>query len=202
MHDDLQQQLYSVQMQLAFLRGSLEAPGALKARSAPEEVDELEQMVQDAIETTRRLSVDLSPPILHEEGLAEGLAWIAARMSEQYRLDVDLQADGSFHLADHGRRVLLFQVVRELLFNAVKHAQVSRVKVFLQQEGQAYRIDVVDEGVGFDPEQLFHDAALPAGQGLVNARERLRLTGGRMEVESAPGMGTRVSIFTPMEGSP
>ena len=195
LHDDLQQQLYGMQIQLSFLNTMNAGP------DLREEIQEMKQLVEVAIETTRRLSVDLSPPILYGEGLAEGLAWIIGRVREQYRIDVDLEADGSFPIADDGRRVLLFQVVRELLFNAVKHAKVSRIKVVIQQVAQSYRIDVLDEGAGFDPEQVLQGQALPVGQGLAHARERLRLIGGHMELESAPGKGTRVSIYAPVDGS-
>lgn len=190
LHDDLQQQLYGLQMQLTFLRDDA-------SERVLQEIDAIEPMIQTAIKTVRDLSVDLSPPILHDEGLEQGIQWIAGRMREQYRMEVDLQAQGSFPVPDDGQRVLLFQILRELLFNAVKHAGVTSVEVTLRREGDEYRIDVVDEGAGFDPQQVLRDQGLAAGHGLISARQRLQLIGGRLKIESTPGQGTRATIYTP-----
>ena len=189
LHDDLQQQLYGLQMQLSFVREDA-------SERIVRELEALEPTVQSAIATVRNLSVDLSPPILHNEGLVEGIGWIANRMREQYRLQVDVQAEGSFPVPDDAQRVLLFQILRELLFNAVKHAGVQRVGVRLKEEGANVRIDVVDEGSGFDPQQVLQEDS-GVGQGLSSARHRLQLMGGRLEIYSVPGEGTRATIFTP-----
>lgn len=195
LHDDLQQQLYGLQIHLNFLRE--EAPEA-----AHKEIDEMEELMSTAIKTVRDLSVDLSPPILHNEGLVQGIRWIASRMKERYHLQVDLEADGSFLVRDDGTRVLLFQILRELLFNAVKHAGVQRVNVRLANEEQNYRIDVVDEGAGFDPQQVLVDDGATSGRGLISACQRLRLIGGRLEIESTPGKGTHATIYTPAPKEP
>lgn len=193
LHDDLQQQLYSVQIQLTMLRSALTQP------DMSHEVGEIEDALVTAIETTRTLSVDLSPAILRGEGLNEGIRWIAARMEEQYGLAVEVlpETDDSFPVADNGRRVLLLQIVRELLFNAVKHAGVSHVRVHLAHANGGYRIDVVDEGQGFDAEVLAGSEGTIA-HGLNRSRERLRMLGGRLQIESTPGQGTHVMLFLPV----
>jgi two-component system CheB/CheR fusion protein len=168
-------------------------------------IAEMEKMIDEATRLTRRLNVDLSPPILEGEGLAEAIGWLATQMREQYEVDVQVQVTaegepeeaGSFPVPARDRRTLIFQFVRELLFNAIKHAGVDRILVRLQHEGGSYRIDVVDEGAGFDPEQVLQAEATTNGRGLLHTRERLRLVGGRLEIESAPGAGTRVTIVVP-----
>lgn len=191
LHDDLQQQLYGLQIQLTFLRE--DAPEA-----ALNELNTMEEMMSAAIKTVRDLSVDLSPPILHNEGLVQGIRWIASRMQERYSLQVDIDAEGAYPVHDDGMRVLLFQILRELLFNAVKHADVRHVDVRLTKEDKIYRIDVVDHGAGFDPQEVFQEEGTAAGRGLISACQRLRLIGGRLEIESTPGEGTRATIFTPV----
>ncbi len=190
LHDDLQQQLYGLQIQLTFLRE--DAP-----QKALEDIDALEEMMSTAIKTVRDLSVDLSPPILHDEGLVQGIHWIAGRMRDRYRMEVKVQAEGAFPVPDDGQRVLVFQILRELLFNAVKHAGVECVRVTLRQAEDEYQIDVVDQGAGFDPQQILTSEGTRDGRGLVSAQQRLQLTGGRLEIESAPGQGTRATIYTP-----
>lgn len=208
LHDDLQQQLYALQLQLGLLQA--EAATSPGGEALLPELGEMEEAVELATETARNLSVDLSPPILEGDGLAEAIGWVAGRMREHYGLAVNLEiepggraagdGDASFPVPEQDRRVLLFRTVRELLFNAVKHAGAQQVTVRLQHVDGAYRIDVVDEGAGFDPEVVLGPEATARGRGLLHARERLRLVGGRLEVASAPGRGTRVTIVAPPGG--
>lgn len=158
----------------------------------------MKEGLAQAIETTRHLSVDLSPPILQNEGLTEAINWLSRQMDQQYGLAVALEAEGSFPVPDRDRRVLLFQMVRELLFNVVKHAGVLQVAVTLQQEGEAYRIEISDEGAGFDPEKLLAAGKSLNNQGIANVGYQLRLIGGQFEIESAPGQGTQMTIIAPV----
>ncbi len=108
--------------------------------------------------------------------------------------------------ADSGRkdvRTLLFESVRELLFNAVKYARTDRVTLTLELDGDDQLcIAVTDQGVGFEPAKL--DDRSKAGQGgwgLFRIRERLTLLGGRLDIDSAPGRGTRVRLVAPRDAA-
>lgn len=200
LHDDLQQLLYGMQMQLTFLRN--EASPLPDAAGMLQEIAALEKTVKRAVTTARQLSVELSPPILQGEGLAEALGWLADLMQERYQLQVTIEANGSFTVPDLDRRVLLFQAVRELLFNVVKYAGVSEATVRLQEvedaePGIVYRIAVLDHGAGFDPDGVLGPDAQPDGRGLLYIRERLRFIDGRLQVRSTPGHGTQVTITAP-----
>jgi signal transduction histidine kinase len=92
-------------------------------------------------------------------------------------------------------RVLLFQIVRELLFNVVKHADTDRATVTIDEADGGLIIIVADEGAGFDPAAL--KPKTEGGFGLFSVRERLRLFGGTLEIESAPGEGTRMIATIP-----
>ena len=170
---------------------------ALAAGEAAPELEiagEIERALRQAIHVTRDLSVELSPPVLHDEGLAEALRWLAALMQVQQGLVVEVRAAPDFPLLEDDLRVLLFQAVRELLFNVVKHAGVQEVVVTLAREGERLRITVRDEGRGFaagDGE---------GGQGLRRIEQRMKLLGGTMEVAAAPGRGTCVTLAVPVEG--
>jgi two-component system CheB/CheR fusion protein len=156
LHDELQQQLYAVRMQLQMVIPSIEEA------ETRQEAEQMGERLGDAFQLTRQLSVDLSPPILAGEGLGEAIRWLAAQMEERHNLAVTVTtaSEGdAWPPPPPDRRMLIFQMVRELLFNVVKHAAVPRATVQLRHEalpqiGPACCIDVIDEGPGFDPEAV------------------------------------------------
>jgi len=194
LHDDLQQRIFAVQMQLSFLREAYEKGDP---KSFNIDFDQLEEWLREAIATTRRLSVDLSPPILHGEGLAEAILWLGAQMLEQYGLEVNVSSHGAPVELDEKVRVLLFYAVRELLFNIVKHAESPHANVSLEHNAHQLRIVVSDSGKGFDAETTLSDQK--SAHGLLNIRHRLNLLGCSMEIKSEPGNGTYVFMECPYE---
>lgn len=192
LHDDLQQLLFGIQVKLALLRQDVEA-----SHDEPllESASEAYRLMAQAVALTRRLSIDLSPNILRDEGLVGVLTWLQAQTKELHGLDVEIEAEHPFYISDEGMRVLLFQVVRELLFNVAKHAGTDHVVVRLADEQEGLAIQVIDEGRGFDADVL--RGRQKGGFGLFHVRERLYLIGGRVDVASAPGDGTRVTIHVP-----
>ena len=95
--------------------------------------------------------------------------------------------------------MLLFQILRELLFNVVKHAGTNRVTIELRDVDDHLAIRVIDRGEGFDVEAAAARAEQDGGFGLFSVRERLSLIGGRMEIDSAPGAGTRITVHAPVK---
>ncbi|HJL18490.1 MAG TPA: ATP-binding protein, partial [Sandaracinaceae bacterium LLY-WYZ-13_1] len=147
------------------------------------------------LEETRGLMFELSPPILEQEGLGDALEWLRRQMAELHGLEVTLERDADAPIPDEDRRLLLFQIVRELLFNVRKHAGTRRATVWLGAADGAVTIDVRDAGRGFDPRTL--DRTDATGLGLVSIRERLRQIGGTLDVRSAPGEGARIVVSAP-----
>jgi signal transduction histidine kinase len=196
LHDDLQQRLCGIQAKTALIygvaeRGDLEC---LKAHLA-----KIEGWLAEAVATTRRLSSDLSPPVLQTEGLGNALLWLQEQMRDLHGLEVTVQAADEFDLPDADLRILAFQIVRELLFNVVKHAGTSAAEVKLGIEGEEGVIVVFDQGCGVSWDRAEGRNYGPSGYGLSNARERLQLFGGSMEFDSAPGEGTRVTLRVPLK---
>src|SRR5215216_794842 len=197
LHDDLQQQLFAIKAQLAMLNDTNE-----KNRASPElrtTLDQIQSWLSSAITITRNLSIDLSPVVLQGEGLAEAIAWLSSQMKEQHGLQVDLEAQEDFHNLDNHIRVLLFQAVRELLFNIVKHAGILQAAVTLEQVEGRGRITIRDTGRGFDVGAIINDPK--TAHGLLIIQDRLGLMGGSIEVTSKLGDGTRVVIETPLGGA-
>jgi PAS domain S-box-containing protein len=155
--------------------------------------------LDEAIVAARSLSIELFPPILHRSGLPSALQWLARWAQEKYRLEVHIKADPRADTARKDVRTLLFESVRELLLNVVKHAKAERVAIELTRDADDQLwITVTDQGVGFDPAQLDDRSKVgQSGWGLLSIRERLTLLGGRFDVESASGRGTQVRLCAP-----
>ena len=195
LHDDLQQRLYGVGITLTVARGQLE-PG-LEADSAAVArlLDKAEADVAEAASLTRSLSHDMSPPVLRGVGLDPLFEWLRDWARDRHGLVVEADGAGVV-LDDEGLRVLLYQVLRELLFNTAKHAGTDRARLEASAAEDGVRVRVEDEGGGFDPDS----AAASSGLGLGTVRERLELVGGRVELASAPGRGTCVTLLLPTAG--
>jgi PAS domain S-box-containing protein len=191
LHDDLQQRLFAVKAQLAFLKDI-----NLLAETY-RELDQIQASLSESIAITRNLSIDLSPIVLHGEGLAEAITWLAFRMKEQYGLQVNLDIKEKLDHLDNHLRMLLFQSIRELLFNVVKHAGVPQAQVTLEQRNGHPWITVSDDGKGFDTAEVLSNPR--AAHGLLLIQDRLNLLGCRMALVSKPGKGTRIVIELPRE---
>jgi two-component system, chemotaxis family, CheB/CheR fusion protein len=194
LHDDLQQRIFAIQMQFSFLKDAYEKNDL---QSFSIDFSQLEAWLAEAIQVTRQLSVDLSPPILHGEGLVEAVIWLASQMEEQYGLRVMIKSAGTPVALDEKLRVLAFYAIRELLFNIVKHAGMSEAVVQFEHEDSRLLVIVQDHGVGFDSVQVLNDPKI--AHGLLIIRHRLNLLGCSMEVNSQPGNGTEVTIEVPYE---
>ena len=194
LHDDLQQHIFAVKMQLAFLGEAIEKNDfeGLKL-----DLSQLDNWLTQAIATTRQLSVDLSPPILHGEGLVEAVIWLASQMKEQYGLEVGVQTNGVNPAFEEDVRVLLFQSLRELLFNVVKHAGTLRANLTFEQRDGTARITVSDGGKGFDSEVMMREEK--TAHGLSRMRDRLFLLGCVLKVKSESNQGTYITVEAPVK---
>jgi PAS domain S-box-containing protein len=194
LHDDLQQRLYSVRVLLQLLvettEGNAQADQVAYAQQAY-------ALLGDTIGLTRQLTIDLSPLVLKEEGLTDMFHWLTTQMARLHGLQVEVQAPHRFVIAHEDIRVLLFQIVRELLFNVVKHAQTHHAAIELMEDtnGQLV-IQVSDQGQGFDVATA--EARHTGSFGLFSVRKRLELFGGQMAIDSTPGQGTRITLSTPV----
>lgn len=185
LHDELQQLLYGIQMRMVATKQS-------GAGLNDQGLSECLPLINEAIEVTRRLTIDLSPPILNQPDLTEALYWLLFQMKEKHGLDTVLAATAPIRVQDPNIRVLLYQIGRELLFNVVKHAGTRKAYLDLYCQGDRFTMCVRDEGTGFDPDRLTGSPSM--GLGLFSARERLSLIGGTMSIESTPGKGTRIVL--------
>ena len=191
LHDHIQQLLVAAQMQLGMIKRA-------DVRLIPSVVQGTESIITEAIAASRSLAVELSPPILHQAGLVAGLSWLAARMQEKHGFTVRVRSDRSAEPPDENLRILLFESVRELLLNAVKHSGERQADIVMMQTPNRWtKIVVEDNGIGFNP-TVIESRRATGGFGLFSIQQRLAHVGGRLEIESEPGNGARLILLAPL----
>jgi PAS domain S-box-containing protein len=162
------------------------------------EVDDVVKLVDETIQDTRSLVSELGSPILYELGFVPAVDWLTQQVRSRHDIAVDFRDDGEPKPVTDEIRVLFFQAVRELLANVVRHAQAKTAKVSIARKGDQIRVDVEDNGIGFDPSEVGPSADQNGRFGLFSIRERLEPLGGQMEVASKTGEGTRVTLTGPL----
>ena len=190
LHDRVGQLMAMAKIKLGMLRESMPLTTAL---------DETRALIDQAIQSARSLTFELSPPILHELGFEASVHWLSEQMEEKYGIPTHLEDDLKPKPLDEDVRVVLFTAVRELLANVAKHARAHRVSVSLRRDGNRICIKVEDDGVGFDTSQINSHLNHISGFGLFSIRERVSHLGGHFEIDSTVGAGTRVSLMSPLK---
>ena len=192
LHDHLQQLLVGLKLRLRVAHGR--ASTDLSLRGALEKMDRL---LDESLEATRLLVMDLCPPILRQANLAAVMQWLAGWMGDKHNLEILLHVEEGADVQAPEVRAFLLQAVRELLFNVVKHAGVSRAEVEISRHGEYLWIRVSDAGGGFDAGSRRGEPQA-VGFGLAHIRDRVELMGGCLDVDSAPGKGARMTIIVPV----
>ena len=161
-------------------------------------LEEIFQLTDQTIQYVRGLVSEISPPLLHELGLASALGSLAEQTQKNYGIQVACQVEGILPLLSEEIRFILYRAVRELLINAVKHAQARQVEIRLQHKKGLLTIQVEDDGIGFDIPPSNPPINSARGFGLFNIYERLDHIGGVLLIHSEPGRGTRVTLVSPL----
>jgi signal transduction histidine kinase len=143
----------------------------------------------------------LSPSVLYELGFEPAVEWLTEQVRTKHGIAVKFESNLRTRRFDKDIQILLFQAVRELLINVVKHAKAIEASVSIRAFGDHLRITVRDDGVGFDVSRL--DAGMDAegGFGLFSLRERLQYFGGQLKITTRAGKGTSVTLEIPSKKS-
>jgi PAS domain S-box-containing protein len=186
LHDSVTQALYSVTLYAEATRLALLAD---KQDVATENLGELHNMAREAMVDMRMLIFELHPPVLEEEGLVAALQARLAAVESRVRMQTSIRVEGERRLP-----LLLeeqmFRIALESLNNVIKHAAAQQVTVDLSFEDDGACLEIIDDGVGFDPAV----ARGSGGMGLLGMEERVQRIGGTLAIESAPGRGTTVRV--------
>jgi signal transduction histidine kinase len=190
LHDGIGQELIGMGMTLEALR----AQAPVQSQTL---LDELRARLREVQERTRHMISDLSPPGLYDLGLCPALQWLAIYLRTHQKLQVVLECRVREEFVDVEMRVLIFKLVRELLRNVVKHADVSAANVTVLGDGERVKVEVRDGGRGFVWEvDMFGGRNI--GFGLWSIEERVREVGGEFKVDTAPGRGARFEMILPL----
>jgi PAS domain S-box-containing protein len=186
LHDDLSQQIAA----LSLATGNLKRQIPKERAEARAQADGIHNKLVQLADAVRRMSHELHPAVLQYSGLAPALRAYCEEFGALTGLRIALEIEGSFEGVAPAAALCLFRVAQEALRNVVKHAQVSQASVELRRAGGVLQLTVSDKGVGMERGV----AEAKAGLGLLNIQERVRLVGGKVEIRSGPGEGTRVTV--------
>ncbi|MBL9092065.1 MAG: response regulator [Planctomycetaceae bacterium] len=186
LHDHVQQLLVAAKMRIELVVPQADGASADLALAA--------SVIAEAIEASRDLAVQLSPPLLHDQGLPAALHWLMSRMEKQHRLKFQRLIEEDADPADEEHRDILFQAAQEFMLNSAKYAGSERIICELRRSEGRLRLLVEDDGRGFD----LAKGAESGSFGLFQVRQRLEAVGGLLVADSAPGRGTRMTAVIPI----
>ncbi len=192
LHDDTAQALTSILIRLRLLERSAEA-GEILAN-----VEELRELTASALDSVRRMAMDLRPASLDDLGLVPALESYIARFSQNWPVLVSFEVAGVRRRLPREIELVLYRIVQEALTNIGKHSSARNARVTLRRRHNQVTLTIEDDGEGFDPQVATETNG--TGLGLFGMRERLALVNGELEVESQKGRGTTVTARVPLAG--
>lgn len=185
LHDTIAQDLSSI----ALLARSAQGDGS--------ELAQIESLARSALEDTRRIVHALAPADLEDGALVDAMRRIAARFAATHAIDVTLTADASLPTLGSAVDVALLRTLQSGIANVAQHASASRVSITVTDMGDEVRLDIADDGIGFDISGWERTLGTTDSYGLAAMRSRLRELGGGLDIESESGRGTVLSAHVP-----
>ncbi len=192
LHDTVNQQLFVLAMRTAAIRRRLEQAGTEPAELLSE-MNTQEDLARQAHSQIRELILQLRPVTLEKEGLGVALDEYLNNSAERENWIITRHIDPAVRFEEMIEESL-FRIAQEALNNISKHASAKRVKVTLAVEEETLKLEIVDDGIGFD----LNSAARPTAVGLSGVHERAKAVGGRLNIESSPGRGTTLAVLVPL----
>ncbi len=190
LHDSVTQSLYGITLYAEAASRTL-ALGDLNTVAG--QLHELQDTAQEALQEMRLLIFELRPPVLEQEGLVAALRGRLEAVEGRSRLDTELNVSGEIRVSPLVEQAL-YRIAQETLNNVLKHACARHITLTLQQEQRAIRLEIADDGVGFDPAA----AQGRGGMGLRGINERVQQLHGTLFILSTPQTGTRVIVEVPL----
>ena len=196
LHDGPTQSVAAMAMRINLARRMIER----NTGGATEELVKIEELAHRTSKEIRHMLFTLRPLILESQGLVAALQSMAEKMRETFSQNVVINVDKN--LADQlemGKQGVIFYIIEEAVNNARKHANASTitVRLGLVEQGIAL-LEIADNGMGFDVQEVNTAYDKRGSLGMVNLRERAELVNGLLNIDSAPGKGTRVQVYIPL----
>ncbi len=192
-HENIAQNLAIAKLKVESLLGSSASSQEKSAK------DEINKLISSTIENIRLLTFELSSPVLYELGFVPAVQLLTEIIQKRHVISIQFNDDGQLKPLAMDIQVLLFHAVKELLTNTVKHAKAKRIKVNIKNHDNHIKIEVSDDGIGFDPLKPSRREDGSSGFGLFHIHESLGYVGGRLEIKSTPGKGTTAILEAPLD---
>lgn len=199
LHDGPTQTIASIAMRANFARRQI----TRDPDAAVQEVAKVEEMARQTTREIRHMLFTLRPLILESQGLGPALYQLALKARDSHQEDIQLEIDPESTTGmEPGVQGALFYIVEEAVTNAQKHAAAEHIWIRLKREAEGVRLEVEDDGVGFNVGAVDAHYEQRGSLGMVNMRERAELAGGVLGVKSSEGEGTRIWVSLPSGGDP
>jgi len=197
LHDDIGQVLALAKLKTGVLLELLSAGRDLEL------LENIRDLLDQAIQAIRSATFELSSPILHELGLEAALQRLIVEFEKRDSVRFHYKTDHQETKLAERARIIMYRVVRELFFNIIKHAKARHATLSIRKAGQYLNISVEDDGVGSDTTTRIDQGFTPSGGfGLFSISEQIQGIGGSLKIVSSSGAGTQVRIAVPWGGSP
>jgi two-component system, NarL family, sensor histidine kinase UhpB len=195
LHDEMGQSLTAIGMGLRGLSGRLNA----RNKDALETLHKLETLTADSLSELQRLISDLRPSHLDDLGLSAAIRWYTGKIQEHSSITIRVDITGEEKDLSEAMKITIFRIIQESLNNVIKYAQAGLVNIRLGFEEKNVRINVRDNGTGFDLDQVRQRQSRRPSLGLAGMEERAALLGGSVSIQSRPGYGTEVEALIPYQ---
>jgi signal transduction histidine kinase len=191
LHDEVAQTLAAARMKLDQLR-SLAGDNGYR-----EVIEQAQELLSHAIRQTRALMTDISNPVLYDMGLRSAVEALAERTKDLHGIRVKSSFEGRLDSLSQDLNVMIYQVVKELVQNVVKHSGARGASIRIIEDGNSVRTIVADDGAGFDVRDDNSADHIEGGLGLFSIRETVKSFNGSIQIKSKPAIGSEVMVVLP-----
>ena len=198
LHDDTSQSLLLLIHELDALTSNT---GTRLPKQVREEANKLYNLAVEILDGIRRYAQELRPAILDDLGLVAALEWVAESLDRERGIIASVDVSGSAYDLSPEARLVLFRIAQEALTNVKKHSEASRAFVRLDCGAEKILMTISDNGKGFDLPQRLGDLPRMDRLGLTGMRERARLLGGTIQIETRLGEGTTITVELPQSAT-
>jgi len=189
-HDELGQALTGLKMELTWVASRFPRDQKALAGKAKSVLG----LIDDIIQTVRRIASGLRPAVLDQLGLAAAIEWQATEFRKRTGIRCEISLPSDLPVVDQERSIAAFRIFQELLTNAVRHANATRIEVEMRIESDLLVLSVNDNGKGIEEASMRN----PKSLGLLGMRERILPFGGRIEIAGTSNKGTKAKVFIPL----
>jgi len=192
LHDSIGQLLATAQIKLSSIANTA------KDTEVANSINDARSLLVDAMQKSRDLTYELSPPILYELGLVSACKWYAEQLFSQYKVKITISNGKIEFKCTEELRIFLFRIICELMKNIVKHSHASSARISFAMLKNQIKVVAEDNGVGFNVDKLQEESIKGKKFGLFSLSERIEFLGGQYSIDSKKGGGTKITLKVPI----